>query len=60
MRHVVRYRMHKMGFGSGDAAFATSQYELKHDEETSHGVIREWLKSEHDLDILDWGVPKAR
>ena len=60
MRHVVRYRMHKMGFGTGDAALATDdQYELKHDEETSHGVIREWLGSYHDLDILDVGCAEG-
>jgi 2-polyprenyl-3-methyl-5-hydroxy-6-metoxy-1,4-benzoquinol methylase len=59
IRHVVRYRMHKMGFGSGDTSFDNQQYELKHDEETSHGVIREWLGSHHDLDILDLGCAEG-
>ncbi len=59
MRHVVRYRMHKMGLGSGDATFVEQQYELKHDEETSHGVIRDWLRSRRDLDILDLGCAEG-
>ena len=59
IKHVVRYRMHKMGFGSGDTSFDNQQYEFKHDEETSHGVIREWLGSHHDLDILDLGCAEG-
>jgi glycosyltransferase involved in cell wall biosynthesis len=40
----VRYRLHKMGFGSGELAFASNAYELKTGPETSHGRILSWLR----------------
>ena len=41
-RDVLRYRLHKMGFGSGETAFASSAYEEKHGEESSHAKIERW------------------
>jgi 2-polyprenyl-3-methyl-5-hydroxy-6-metoxy-1,4-benzoquinol methylase len=38
-RHVTRYRLHKMGFGSGELAFASSAYEDKPGEDSSHGAV---------------------
>jgi hypothetical protein len=35
----VRYRLHNMGFGSGELAFARDPYELKAGPDTSHGRI---------------------
>ena len=52
---VVRYRLHKMGFGSGDAAFASDAYELKTGEETSHGRLEAWLSTAPSKRILDLG-----
>ena len=52
---VVRYRLHKMGFGSGETAFASAAYELKEGEDTSHGVVGRWLSEEPPSRILDVG-----
>src|SRR5438128_12233751 len=41
--HTVRYRAHKMGFGSGEMAFASRAYERKVDTDTSHGRMLSWL-----------------
>lgn len=54
-RAVLRYRMHKMGFGTGETAFATQHYEFKHGEATSHGRILEWLSRRAPARILDLG-----
>ena len=35
-RDVLRYRAHKMGFGSGETAFASQAYELKEADDSSH------------------------
>jgi len=55
MKHVIRYRMNKMGFGSGNTAFATDQYELKSDDNSSHGVVGQWLGSFQGMNVLDLG-----
>jgi len=52
---VARYRLHKMGFGSGETAFASHAYELKEGEDTSHGVVSRWLSDEPRSRILDVG-----
>ena len=44
-RYVLRYRAHKMGFGSGDLAFRSGAYERKTDPDTSHGRVVSWLES---------------
>jgi glycosyltransferase involved in cell wall biosynthesis len=53
--HVARYRLHKMGFGSGETAFASPMYELKEGEDTSHGVVARWLGEVGPSRILDVG-----
>ena len=40
---VIRYRLHKMGFGSGELAFAEDRYELKQAEWSSHAQLLSWL-----------------
>jgi glycosyltransferase involved in cell wall biosynthesis len=52
---VTRYRMHKMGFGSGDTAFASSAYDVKVGEETSHARLEAWATSLSPRRILDLG-----
>ena len=53
--HVARYRAHKMGFGSGETAFASQAYDLKTDDESSHGVVLSWLAETKPLKVLDLG-----
>ena len=55
VRDVLTYRAHKIGFGSGETAFATDSYEQKQGEATSHGQILRWLESRPPLRILDIG-----
>ncbi len=54
-RDVVRYRAHKMGFGTGDLAFASQAYELKDDGDTSHVRVVDWLSNRPPSRILDLG-----
>ncbi len=39
VRDVTRYRLHKMGFGSGEMAFADQSYELKWTASSSHRTL---------------------
>ncbi len=55
VRHVLKYRANKMGFGSGKAAFASSEYEIKASEFSSHQNIVNWLAPAGSLRILDLG-----
>jgi len=54
-RLVGRYRMHKMGFGTGKLAFASDSYEMKPDPESSHGKLLDWLADREPLKVLDLG-----
>ena len=56
-RDVLRYRAHKMGFGSGEMAFATSAYELKDAEglDSSHQRLLKWFERRSPLTVLDLG-----
>jgi glycosyltransferase involved in cell wall biosynthesis len=58
-RDVVRYRAHKMGFGSGETAFATAGYELKEDADASHARILGWLGTRPPSRVLDLGCSDA-
>jgi glycosyltransferase involved in cell wall biosynthesis len=51
----MRYRLHKMGFGTGELAFASGAYELKTGPQTSHGRILSWLGRRPPSRILDLG-----
>ena len=58
---VGRYRAHKMGFGSGEMAFATQGYELKDgDFDSSHQRILTWLRSRPAGRVLDLGCSDGR
>jgi SAM-dependent methyltransferase len=52
---VLRYRAHKMGFGSGETAFAGDAFALTRGNDTSHGRILAWLRSRNPCRILDLG-----
>jgi len=54
-RQVLRYRAHKMGFGSGEMAFASRAYERKVDPDSSHGRILAWLADRPPSRVLDLG-----
>lgn len=54
-RHVVRYRMQKMGFGLGDLTFATQAYEEKLSPDSSHGLVVGLIGERSPRRILDLG-----
>ena len=55
-RHVLRYRAHKMGLGSGELAFAApAPYDLKTDVASSHGRLRSWMELRPRSRVLDLG-----
>ena len=54
-RDVVRYRLHKMGFGTGDLAFASDVYDGKQAEESSHQIVARWLRGRGPSRVLDLG-----
>jgi glycosyltransferase involved in cell wall biosynthesis len=54
-RDVLRYRAHKMGFGSGELAFASEAYDGKHADNSSHGQVLRWVATRRPIRILDLG-----
>lgn len=60
VKHTTRYRMHKMGFGSGETAFASTPYEVKEGDDTSHGRLLAWLAARPRARILDLGCSDGR
>jgi glycosyltransferase involved in cell wall biosynthesis len=52
---VGRYRLHKMGFGSGELAFSSEPYELKPGPGSSHGRLLSWLAHRQPAKVLDLG-----
>ena len=60
VRDVVRYRFHKIGFGSGDLAFAENAYDLKTSMASSHGLIISWLTGTSPKRVLDLGCSDGR
>jgi SAM-dependent methyltransferase len=52
---AARYRLHKMGFGSGAAAFASADHELKQGEDTSDGRIVAWMRGRAPARVLHVG-----
>jgi glycosyltransferase involved in cell wall biosynthesis len=51
----LRYRAHKIGFGSGDEAFDSRDYERKSGTLSSHQQILQWLSTASPLRVLDLG-----
>jgi glycosyltransferase involved in cell wall biosynthesis len=54
-RDVLRYRAHKMGFGTGELAFASDAYETKATAMSSHGRMVSWLLDQPPGRVLDLG-----
>jgi len=54
-KDVVRYRAHKMGFGTGEMAFSDQAYELKESDGTSHSRLLSWLRGRPASRVLDLG-----
>jgi 2-polyprenyl-3-methyl-5-hydroxy-6-metoxy-1,4-benzoquinol methylase len=52
---AARYRLDRMGFGSGELAFAHTAYELKDVPDSSHGRILAWLRERPPSRVLDLG-----
>jgi len=59
-RDVTRYRLHKMGFGSGEMAFADDAYELKMTSTSSHGRLLSWMSARRPSRVLDVGCSDGR
>jgi glycosyltransferase involved in cell wall biosynthesis len=59
---VTRYRAHKMGFGSGELAFATDAYELKEADglDSSHHRVLSLLRRRPPGRVLDLGCSDGR
>jgi glycosyltransferase involved in cell wall biosynthesis len=51
----LKYRAHKMGFGTGELAFASNAYEAKADDGSSHSRLLGWLKARQPCRVLDLG-----
>ena len=54
-RNVIRYRVQKMGFGEGDMAFASSDYEMKLAADSSHQQLLDWMGRRAPGRVLDLG-----
>jgi 2-polyprenyl-3-methyl-5-hydroxy-6-metoxy-1,4-benzoquinol methylase len=57
-RHVLRYRMHKVGFGEGDLAFNSDDYGIKSETGSSHSQIAR-LVAGAPKTILDLGCGRG-
>jgi glycosyltransferase involved in cell wall biosynthesis len=57
---VLRYRLHKVGFGSGEMAFADEAYELKVASDSSHKKLMQWLNEGPPKRVLDLGCSDGR
>ncbi len=56
---VIRYRVHKMGFGTGDMAFATDDFDLPRTT-AAHRELLTWLGEGPPRRILDLGCGSGR
>jgi SAM-dependent methyltransferase len=54
LRYVTTYRLHRIGFGSGELAFASGAYEEKFDDHSSHAEVLSMV-DRPSLDVLDLG-----
>jgi glycosyltransferase involved in cell wall biosynthesis len=58
--HALRYRSHKVGFGTGEMAFAARGYELKLTPSSSHGQLVSWMSKRRPSRVLDVGCSDGR
>ena len=59
-KDVARYKLHRMGFGSGELAFGENGYELKFTETSSHAKLLSWLSEGGPKRVLDLGCSDGR
>jgi glycosyltransferase involved in cell wall biosynthesis len=52
---VVRYKLGKLGFTSGDVGRVGQEYSMKHAEESSHEMILRWFERIPPARVLDLG-----
>jgi|JI10StandDraft_1071094.scaffolds.fasta_scaffold233464_2 2-polyprenyl-3-methyl-5-hydroxy-6-metoxy-1,4-benzoquinol methylase len=52
---VARYRLHKIGFGTGELAFNSVEYEHKHGANSSHSQLITWGTARPPGRVLDLG-----
>jgi glycosyltransferase involved in cell wall biosynthesis len=52
---VARYRLHKIGFGTGELAFNSVEYEHKHGANSSHSQLIAWGTARPPGRVLDLG-----
>jgi SAM-dependent methyltransferase len=52
---AMRYRFHKMGFGTGSTAFNSPAYDVKVEENSSHDGLLRWFEEIEPGQILDVG-----
>lgn len=57
---VVKYRVHKMGFGSGETAFTEQAYRVKCSPGSSHQKLLNWLNVGEPKRVLDVGCSDGR
>jgi methionine biosynthesis protein MetW len=57
---VLRYRLNKMGFGTGSTVRTTTEYQLKESDESSHGHIAAWMSGFPPSHVLDLGCSGGR
>jgi glycosyltransferase involved in cell wall biosynthesis len=60
VKDALRYRWHKMGFGSGEMAFADEGYDVKFANNSSHTKVVSWLSEGSPRRILDLGCSNGR
>jgi glycosyltransferase involved in cell wall biosynthesis/ubiquinone/menaquinone biosynthesis C-methylase UbiE len=57
---VVRYRLGRLGFTSGDLGGVGEEYRMKEGEESSHALILRWLRQIPPARLLDLGCSGGR
>ncbi len=55
MIETLRYRLHKMGFGSGKYVLQNHAYEIKASGDSSHGILLHQLSKKSNCHVLDIG-----
>ncbi|NQY56585.1 MAG: glycosyltransferase [Ilumatobacteraceae bacterium] len=59
-KDVTRYRLNKMGFGSGGGPIDDEAYDLKLTPNSSHGRLLEWMSHRPPSRVLDVGCSDGR
>jgi SAM-dependent methyltransferase len=57
---IVRYRSHKIGFGTGSTTFNSMHYDLKDDDNASHGQLLSIFSAMEPTKVLDVGCSDGK